>query len=813
MQNHLFLKRKYIVKCILSVFLLFVIVFQSYGQQSDSISDKVSDAYAKYFGLPRETLFTHLNKTSFLVGESVWFKTYARDRHEDKVSKATTNINVGLYDSNGKLVKKDLWLAVNGSANGQILLDSTFTTGDYYIKISTNWMRNFIEPDSFIQKITIYGQESMPQAKLVDNEYDIQFLPEGGYMVSGVSNVVGYKVLDKNGKGVKVQGFVYGQDGNELTNFKSNVFGMGRFLFTPEPNRNYTAEVYLPNGTTEKIQLTGIRERGFSLQVNALGPKNVIVSLKTNKATISDIANKPYRLAIHKDGKMKTIRFSFGNALDKTLLIPKKDLFNGVNILTVFDDTDRPIMERIIFNDDYRRSGSKFTISQVKKENDSLVFSIYGVSPNGSEAGSLSDLSISVLPETTEAYKPEHNILTTNYLRPYLKGTIEKPANYFGEDTRKVKYDLDLLLLTQGWSRYNWNDIFNNAPKPVYNFENGLTLSGRVNSPKDISSLTVKLPGLMGSGFSDIEVKPDRMFALNNLYAYNDEEIGISYTDKKGSLKKPNLYVSYMPKIISEVLNSDVINSSRQIIETTKPDFELNNDFFYDEDTVKLNEVLITGTKKKNKDVNQTISAQFTFKDNYTPITEEEIRKFPNILDVIAYNGYSVRRTQDGRVLITNLNPSSPNSSGTPIVYYDGVRVQDFTFLFGLRSNFVEGIVIDRLGFGMGVDGAEGVIRIFSRQTPLNNAQKKSNNFAFSSRVENGFSKSKTFYMPKYKSYSSKAFKQLGTIGWLPNVYLLENKSELFKVLDTNTDNVNFYIEGYDTNGDLVSQVVKLNTE
>ena len=793
------------------VFLGFM--FKAYNQNLDNNnSDKVLNSYSEYFSLPRETVYTHFNKTSFLVGESVWFKTYVRDRHQDKVSKATTNVNVAIYDSQGNLKQKDLWLAVNGTANGQILLDSTYTTGDYYIKTSTNWMRNFIEPDDFVQKITVYGNEVKAVTETAINTYDIQFLPEGGHLISGISNVVGFKVLDKNGKGVKVHGYLYDKDGNELTNFKSNVFGMGKFFLTPDTSQSYFAEVYLPNRTTQKEEIKEIRPMGYNMQVNNLGPKNVIVKIQASGSALVGDGDGPFRLVIHKNGKLKVVPFRLLDKTEKTLLIPKSDLFSDINIITVFDGSDRPILERMIFNETFKRSTSKFTVSRVKKENDSLIFSIYGISEKKSDSTVLSNLSISVLPETTKAYTPDHNILSANYLKPYLNGTVENPIYYFNQVTRKVRYDLDLLLLTQGWSRYKWNDIFNNTPKPIFNFENGITLKGRVVTPADVRSLTLKLPKLMGSNFVDIQVEPDKSFTLDNFFAHKDEEIRFSYTDKKGNLKKPSLVINYEVKETNtDLLGATLIKNTKLLIDDeSQPEITTDKDFFFEEDAVELEEVLITGFNKLKESPKGTITPKFTYKENYLEMDEEKVKRFPNILDVIEYNGYLVQRTQDGRVVVRNLNPSSPNSNGVPLLYYDGVRIDDFTFLFGLRSNFVEGIVIDKTGLGMGLSGAEGVIRIFSRETPLGNTTKEIP-YAFLSKASSGFSESKEFYTPKYKSYFSKVFKQFGVIRWLPNVYLLENKSELFKVLDTKSKDINFYIEGYDYNGDLVSQLITVS--
>ena len=41
---------------------------------------------------------------------------------------------------------------------------------------------------------------------------------------------------------------------------------------------------------------------------------------------------------------------------------------------------------------------------------------------------------------------------------------------------------LDILLLTQGWIGYHWNDIINNKPKITYNPEPGFIIKGRVSN-------------------------------------------------------------------------------------------------------------------------------------------------------------------------------------------------------------------------------------------------------------------------------------------------------------------------------------------
>ncbi|WP_179354576.1 TonB-dependent receptor [Winogradskyella vidalii] len=790
-----------------------LICFTVSGQnQKTSKKDSLLAKYSSYFDLPRESLFTHINKTTFIVGESLWFKVYVHDRHFDEVSKSTTNINVGIYDEKGNLIKNDLWMAVNGATTGNILIDSTFKTGNYYIKSSTNWMRNFKESDAHVQKISVVGSEIPNKQDSIPNNLDLQFLPEGGHIVADVQNVIGLKILNKNGKGVKLEGIIYDNADNIVTTFESNKFGIGKFLLTPKAGITYTAKIELINGREISKTIENIEAKGIAIQVSNLNPEKLVLTLNTNIITHNVIKDKIFTIVLHKNGHIKTIPFSFRNQKNITLAIPKSDLFSDMNIITVLDDTNTPLLERLIFNDKFKISKSKYNIGKVKSENDSIVYSIHSSSSTSKDSLSgLSNLSISVLPESTSGYHPDHNIISAFYLKPYLNGYIESPSYYFKDISRKKSYELDMLLLTQGWSRYDWNYIFYNKPKSAFSFNNGVTLRGKLLEPEGIKVLKMQSLELMGNDWQDLEVDSNNVFEKENLYPYKNEAIRISYLDKDNKYKKPKLSLGITLPIFEDTLvNYDLTKNPLQLIELSIPEHKSGVNFFY-ENAQELEEVLLTGkTRKEEEQPKDVIAPSYTFKDNYLAITEEEIRKFPKIIDVLSYRGYQVYQDM-GVVYIKNRNSSSPSSSGVPLIFIDGVRLNDFSILFNLLSNNIEGISVDKSGLGYGVSGAEGVIKIYTRTTSLYNNVKQSEDYTFTFEVKNGFTKAKKFYTPRYKSYTSSLFRNYGVIGWLPIVQLENNMSKLFKLSDTNSKTINFYIEGYDSENNLVSQIFTLD--
>ena len=164
----------------LSLLLLWALSSGLFGQSNTSIEE----SYESYFELPRESIFLHLNKSTYVVGEELWFSAYAYDRKNGLPFTQTTNLHVVLYNEQGKPIEDQLFMAVNGFARGNISIDSTYASGDYFIKASTNWMKNFSEDDSFIQKIQVING-SVEVRDLADTTYDLQLLPEGGHMVEG----------------------------------------------------------------------------------------------------------------------------------------------------------------------------------------------------------------------------------------------------------------------------------------------------------------------------------------------------------------------------------------------------------------------------------------------------------------------------------------------------------------------------------------------------------------------------------------------------------------------------------------------------
>ncbi len=796
------------------------------GQSNSSIKE----AYESYFELPRESVFLHLNKSTYVVGEELWFSAYAYDRKNGVPFTQTTNLHVALCNEEGIPIVDQLVMMVNGYAKGNIPIDSTYTSGDYFIKASTNWMRNFTEDDSFVQKIQVINGN----AKVIDlvaADYDLQLLPEGGHLVEGLESVIGVKLIDNDGRGVVFNnGSLVNDRGRTIMDFKGNAFGMASFPISPQSS-GYNVSIKLGDNKVVTAPLPPVTEKGIVLRVvNNYGDSELLIAMATNKKTLKDIRNKEFRLLVHKDGDIATTRsVAFDNSQKETLLsINRKLLFPGVNTATLFDEENKPIAERLFFNPlELKDMQAEVYLDEKLKDSLSIGFQVSSAFAN---TGSL---SVSVLPSATRAYNQKVNILSEFLLKPYLSGYIENPAYYFRGLDSKKNYDLDLLLLTQGWSRYEWKNIFNRAPVANFPYENGLTLKGRFNNID-----TDKFPQFVmeDSRYHNSRVVllegPD--FSIPNLLVEKGEKIGIKLVKDNGELKSPGLYARILTSSWSGNLSKTLLNNTADINvqELPEQDYKLENK------TIFLDEVKLVGEKRKFSSI---------LGKKEIVVDQQVVNMYPRVTDLIRMKGYNIveglgavgirnRRTLksappviylDGtRLLAETAVPSTPpppsqqqqGSSAGGSVKTPGTPVDDpfqqsgsfFSFLYELYTAEIERIEIDpRPDVMEGPAGAGGVIRIWTRRTPLQGNSAAADKRSFIDTT-NGFDIPKKFYTPKY-IYASPMFEFTGALHWEPQLELDIYGKATFKMVDAGMQNISFYIEGMTEDGSLISTIKTIN--
>ena len=790
--------------------LLFFLALPLFGQNL-SVTGKIKPAFQEYFGNPRISIFLHMNKSTYVRGEHIWFKGYMYNRVKAEPFKEAVNVYVGIYDKDGNQKEKHLVLSKEGQLQGQIAIDSSFVDGQYYIKASTSWMKDLKEDDSFVQQFMVLNSELVLENNNPSEDYDIQFFPESGHWVSNVQSVLGIKMLDENGNaGANMVGIIRNHIGEEIVRFRTNRLGFAKVIMTPSASERYWATVSNPNGKEWRVPLPAIDSLGLVLSTRNISEDRILVLVGTNAETKREIGSKPYSILIHRDGLLKSLDVVFKeNQLYASHILDKRELHPGMNILTLIDNRGVPIAERLFFNDKQIKTLSlDANVQKVDKDSMEVVLT-------GFEKRTTSFASISVLPVGTKAYNFNSNILSSFLLKPYVRGYIEEADQYFMDFSKRAMEDLDMLLLTQGWSKYDWDNIFNEPPQKKIQYRAGIDVFGSINSKVPKSTDLLVYAGNQSEPTVIPLSEQSEAFSLDNYFVEQGEEMRLTLLNKRGELSMPNLFLRldtgqstdriYELEPFRGIENDVLVDGLGEV--------ELQNFVLPEQNTISLEEVVVSEKRGIKR-----ITTPFVSEGNLKVVTEETEGLYPRLLDIIRSSGFNVWEVPNAgydRIRITTKRVLSFSLvQPSPILYIDDVRYPDFDILLDFPTTRVKSYYIDRTG-AMEAGGAGGVIRVYTRKEGDVGAG-HSDKFTpderfFTHRVSNGFMPAKQYYTPKYNNLSSESFRYFGSIGWFPNPAINKNGMCTLKIPDYGYDEIVLFVEGMDEEGRLTSSVERVS--
>ncbi|WP_297797003.1 hypothetical protein [uncultured Eudoraea sp.] len=725
-----------------------------------------------FFEPDRENIHLHLNKTIFFQEEHVWFSAYVYDQNSQSPSLQTTNLYVCLYDKEGNEVRRNLLYIEGGVGHGDFKIDSSLTSGIYYIKAYTNWMKNFRHKDCFIQQIEVLPQA--PEMALPDNtdEFDVQLLPEGGYILENTNGIVGFKVVDVKGAGQKIlSASLINSDGiTILENIHNNHLGFGKFAHFQEGQRQYKLRILLENEKIIESILPRPQSEGILIMSNNLDPKRLLLSISTNERTLNSNKGELFFVAFHQNTSLLVEEFIL-NEKDLVFSFDKAKLPFGVNTLTLFDDKLNVIASRLFFNEwaidipevviemKEETARDSVELAAIIKIIDTTTFT----------------LSASILPEGTEANQPNNSIYSSFWLMPYLRNPIEEPSYYFNGYNRLKLYELDLMLLVQGWGRYDWKTIFKDVFEQNFEYEQGISIKGKALNA-DLSkedSLWVNDGSPMEFYFLDLNNKKE--FTKGGLILYKNDSLAMALIDRKGKLRAPEVELSYVPRLVKENLNFSHIRDYPLIFKSKLTETAVHPLKLLD-NTIQLDEVTVVERKLPRRD----------------------IKKYGSLIGYLRKLGFQAMIETDA-FGFTKLAVKAParSSGGTMNIplSLNGFPT-DGSDLVGKPLSAIQVIAYDEAKRGYLSFTSTG--KYVDPDAPKRYIKKL---------ITNGFTKPNKYYEPKYSDYDSTVFQQYGTVNWQPAMLTNDKNQVDFSFPKQEQPKVKVYIEGMSTDGKLLSTV------
>ncbi len=541
------------MKKILSLF-FFSFLFSSF-LFAQPIENKLS-VWAK--SNPVEKLYLHLDRENYLAGQSIWFKAYFIS--ELIPSNYSTTLYVELLNAESAVVLRGIFPVSYGTTYGQLDLPEDFVTGTYLLRAYSPIMLN--QPGfNFYKRVAIFGKERARAGKNNNRQEegpDIRFFPESGNLVRGILNTVAFKATDHDGMPLNLEGEIRNEQGELITEFKSAHDGMGQFALVPQTGRYFAAvkginkEFPLPEQVAEGIILT--------VRNSPRGKQFRIVRNSNNTAF------KPAYIIGQMENEILFKQPLNGEKTEISGLIPTDNLFSGVMQLTIFNKDDMPLAERLTFidNKEYLLNGvfkADTLNTEPRKRNRfsiELKDTIIGY------------FSVSVTDAEYESAARPQNIYSWLLLNSDIKGYIHNSAYYFGSDASSVANTLDLVMMTNGWTRFKWTDVTQNKlPQPLYKDPGYISLSGTIYiegrkktlANKDIIVMRSMADTSLGRGSLPMLLQTDSLgrFRKDTMIFFDNNKI--LFSEVRGNKSK----------YISVKLDADSLNRKYPIAPLTYP--------------------------------------------------------------------------------------------------------------------------------------------------------------------------------------------------------------------------------------------------
>ncbi len=413
----------------------------------------------------QEKIFAHTDKSFYVTGELLWFKLYLVNS-TNKPFNLSKVAYVEVLDARHNAVLQSKIAMKQGSGNGSFYIPLTLSNGNYQLRAYTSWMKNN-GPELFFEKpITIVNPlkspEAVPATANVAAGTDVQFFPEGGDLIRNVTSKVAFKITGPDGKGKALRGAIINQQNDTVVRFTPIKFGMGSFTFTPVAGNTYRAIVQVPGSRPIYKPLPVIKNEGYVLQVTDAG-SNIGITVTGSAGLSGEVYSFIY-------SGQKVIDAQTLSALQsaRQISVLKSKLADGVNHILIFNSNRQPVAERLYF---------KRPAVKPLQLNAAIGQQQYGIRrpvtltlTTATESSRLlpADLSVAVY-KVDSLQKPDPaNLFSYLWLGAELKGSVEMPDYYFEHTDSQTDEALDNLMLTQGWRRFNWDNILNPAYKPAY---------------------------------------------------------------------------------------------------------------------------------------------------------------------------------------------------------------------------------------------------------------------------------------------------------------------------------------------------------
>lgn len=797
---------KQLIQRYLPILFLISGVSSVHAQVIDSILIKLDSEF------PQEKIYVQFDRPAYAPGETIWMKGYVMVG--PTVSTVSKNLYAELIDSKGKVIDRRISPLALGGAAAAFDLPANLPDSLVHVRVYTRWMLNFDSSFLYTRTLQILqptdAEEKKPASTAQAPQYFIDFFPEGGDLVQGISSNIAFKANDKNGLPITVSGEIQNAKGAKVASFSSTHNGMGFFTLEPAAGETYKAVWKDPTGKAQQKNLPAAKAKGIVLEAINL-PGGIQYQVKRKEAdtgieTVQVVAQTQQQMIYRAKVNLSK------SALVKAV-IPVENVPAGIVQVTVFTEDDKPLAERIVFvnhQDYYFITDVNVPLKSMgKRDRNVIQVDVPDEIP--------CNLSISITDaDLNPVQKGEEDIYSGLLLSADIKGYVHQPGYYFSSEADSVKQHLDLVMMTNGWRRFKWAEVLAGKYPEIKNKpEDYITALGKINGLSRSELANQQLTGILtlkggGQQFVSLPVASDGTFSLPGMVFYDTAKLYYQFNNDKNKLLTTKALVDVKTAFLNAPIPFTALNKPIPVFNrldaaaVKKGLLMAEKNLAADAENKKvqtLEAVTVTARvkSKAEKMDEEYTSGLFRGQNDYTFITED---------DISANGAMTVLQYLQGKVaglqitgFGTNMNMSW--RGGTPTLFLNEMQ-SDINMIQNTPMTDVAMVKVFRPPFmGAPGGGSGGAIAVYTKKGAAANDNVKGLDFASLP----GYVPQKEFYSPDYMKYDQRhdLADNRTTLFWNPFILTdKDNRRILFTVYNNDiTKRWRIVVEGINVEGKL----------
>jgi hypothetical protein len=753
-------------------------------------------------------LYLHTDREQYFLGDTLWYKGYYLEGKSNKFIPGIITIYTDLIDEHGNSVVEQIVALDNGAAPGAIFIPDTLEPGNYMLRAFTDFQRLIGEEAFFYKQVKIFKLESFVEKEPPElpppEEIYLDFLPEGGMLLEGYKNIIALKAMDSLGNGIPVEGDILDSQGTSVAFFHTSYKGMGSFAFTPMEGESYTART--ATFPDFHYRFRDIVKEGIKIGLKEEDRENLHFQVVTNA---SSFVGRPYYFAISHHGDV----IFYQKFVPKNSVFPitvnRDALRAGINKMVLLDEQLVPISERLYFSSNLRVNEIKIKPDKQAYETRSQVRLRLSDGKEMGE-GSWSNLSMAVVDEfATGKEGPSMNILSYLLINSELKGTIESPLDYFSDDQELTSAaKLDLLMMTQGWSRYVWDHpeeyLAGNGKD-----KQGFDLSGEVhkvigNNPVDEGSVELKVYNNNFMYMNDTALNEDGKFVFRDVSFMDTASVFVQAKNNRGKLAYEvslEPIFNQFPGTSADYYTVEVSYEYKQagLFQKQYDNLQALKEYTLKSGGIYLDEVTITEQKREPDDGHFRI---YSRPSNSLQVTERDVT-YRNVFDYMQGRFAGVKVAKDFSISIRGGGSFGPCS---PLLLLDGFPVDREVFL-SIPMNDIDRVEVLKNPAEtaiFGTRGGCGVVSVFTKKGGTQDYSDKYIPGTIAEKLE-GYAPYREFYSLVYtrENINSERPDHRIVLFWEPSLFTENGKATVSFFTSDDISRYKVYVEGITRDGEV----------